>query len=84
MEIKNINWLDSFDETRCDIIEDAFLLEALSLYVINQGNFMKNERSDYFPQVFYRLCGYLSQHAMDLHNLQKRLEQENHIGRSST
>lgn len=82
--MNEISWIKSFNETYKDIMEDAFLLDALSLYVINQGYFMKNERSDYFPQVFYRLCGYLSQHAMDLHDLQKRLEQDNRSKYSAT
>lgn len=82
--MNEISWIKSFNETYKDIMEDAFLLDALSLYVINQGYFMKNERSDYFPQVFYRLCGYLSQHAMDLHDLQKRLEQNNRSKYSAT
>ncbi len=78
-KLKETNGQKDFDETRQDIMEDAFLLDALSLYVINQGHFMKSESSDSFPQVFYRLCSCLSQHALDLHNLQKRLEQEAHF-----
>lgn len=78
-ENKETSWKEDFDETRQDIMEDAFLLEALSLYVINQGYFTKAKQSDYFPQVFYRLCGYLSQHALDLHNLQRRLERERYF-----
>ena len=70
------SWAKNLNETRQDIMEDAFLLEALSLYVLNQDNFIKDERFNYFPQVFYRLCGYLSQHSMDLHNLQIYLEQD--------
>ena len=71
------SWLESLDETRQDIMEDAFLLDALALYVTQRGSFMRGERADYFPQVFCRLCGYLSQHAQDLRNLQRRLEREN-------
>lgn len=69
-------WPETFDETCQDIMEDAFLLDALSMYVANQGYFMKNERAEYFSPVFCRLCGYLSQHALDLHDLQRWLEKE--------
>lgn len=77
LEIKEISWQEAFDEVQEDILEDAFLLDALALYVINEGNFMREEQGRYFPKVFYRLCGYLSQHAQDLRNLQRRLEREN-------
>lgn len=66
-------WLEEFDEACQDIMEDAFLLDALALYAVNGGSFMRGERAEYFPQVFCRLSGYLSQHALDLHNLEKRL-----------
>ena len=72
MEIKKTSWLDSFDETCQDILEDAFLLDALSLYLFSGGEFTKGNWADYLPQVFHRLCGYLSQHAMDLQGLRKR------------
>ena len=69
-------WLDSFDETCQDILEDAFLLDALSMYMFSDGEFTSDEWADCFPYVFRRLCGYLSQHAMDLHRLEKRLGAE--------
>ena len=73
MEIKKTCWLECFDEACQDILEDAFLLDALAMYVTVGGEFMRNERAEYFPQVFRRLCGYLSQHAWDLHNLEEQL-----------
>jgi hypothetical protein len=72
METKKTSWLDSFDETCQDILEDAFLLDALSMYLFSGGEFTSGERADCFPYVFRRLCGYLSQHAMDLQGLRKR------------
>ena len=73
METKKTSWLDSFDETCQDILEDAFLLDALSMYLFSGGEFTRGERTDCFPYVFHRLCGYLSQHAMDLQGLRKRI-----------
>lgn len=67
------NWLADFAETRQDILADAFLLDALALYASNDSEFMRGERAEYFPQVFRRLCGYLSQHALELHRLAKRI-----------
>ena len=78
------SWAKNLNETRQDIMEDAFLLEALSLYVLSQSSFTKDERAEYFPQVFHRLCGYLSQHAMDLHNLQIYLEQDKRFRYTAT
>lgn len=69
--MKDNPWLENFNETCQDIIEDAFLLDALAMYAANDGYFMRSERAEYFPQVFCRLCSYLSQHASDLHRLEK-------------
>ena len=69
MEMNRTPWLEDFDEVCQDIMEDAFLLDALAFYLFGDGDFMHNERAEFFPQVFRRLCGYLSQHALDLHNL---------------
>ena len=67
MEIKPTSWLEDFRETCRAIQEDTLLLEALASYA--------NDRTegDCFPQVFDRLCDYLSQHAADLRFLEKRL-----------
>ncbi len=73
MEIKKAGWSDDFDETCQDILEDAFLLDALSMYLFSGGEFTRGERADCFPYVFHRLCGYLSQHAMDLQGLRRRI-----------
>lgn len=73
MEIKQISWPEGFCETCQDIVEDAFLLDALAVYAASDGYFMQGERVEYFPQVFGRLCGYLSQHTSDLCCLEKRL-----------
>ena len=67
------SWLDNFDETCQDILEDAFLLEALSMYLFSGGEFTRGERTDCFPYVFHRLCGYLSQRAVDLQGLRRRI-----------
>ena len=72
LEIKRTSWQENFNETCQDILEDAFLLDALSQYVTSDGSFMHGERAQYFPQVFSRLSGSLSQHAFDLHCLQNR------------
>lgn len=72
------SWAKNLNETRQDI------MEALSLYVLSQSSFTKDERVEYFPQVFHRLCGYLSQHAMDLHNLQIYLEQDKRFRYTAT
>lgn len=66
------SWQEDFDETCQDILEDAFLLDALSLYLFSGGEFINERWADCFPQVFHRLCGYLSQHVKDLHRLGKR------------
>ena len=73
MDYPKNRWSDDFDETCQDIMEDAFLLDALSMYLFSNGEFTNGERADYFPQVFRRLCAYLSQHALDLHGLKNRL-----------
>lgn len=70
--MNKISWQEDFDETCQDILEDAFLLDALSLYLFSNGEFTNERWAECFPQVFHRLCGYLSQHAMDLHRLEKR------------
>ena len=70
MEIKKTTWLEDFDETRRDI------LDALSAYLTSGGEFTQGERGEYLPQVFRRLCGYLSQHALELHRLEERLGAE--------
>lgn len=70
--MNKISWQEDFDETCQDILEDAFLLDALSLYLFSGGEFINERWADCFPQVFHRLCGYLSQHAKDLHRLGKR------------
>jgi hypothetical protein len=67
------SWLDDFDETCQAILEDAFLLDALSMYISSGGEFTCGGRADCFPQVFRRLCDYLSQHAADLHGLRKQI-----------
>ena len=67
------SWLDSLDETCQAILEDAFLLDALSMYISSGGEFTCGGRADCFPQVFRRLCDYLSQHAADLHGLRKQI-----------
>ena len=67
IQIRETYWLEDFAETCRDIQEDAILLEALSMYVENSGE------TDCLPQVFRRLCGYLSQHISDLLCLEKRL-----------
>ena len=72
--MNDTNWLNDFDEACQDIMEDAFLLDALAQYTFSDGEFTRGERAEYFPQVFLRLCGYLSQHVLDLHNLKNRLE----------
>ncbi len=76
MEIKKTTWLEDFDETRRDILEDDLLLDALSAYLTSGGEFTQGERGEYLPQVFRRLCGYLSQHALELHRLEERLGAE--------
>ena len=73
MEIKKASWSDDFDETCQAILEDAFLLDALSMYISSGGEFTCGGRADCFPQVFRRLCDYLSQHAADLHGLRKQI-----------
>ena len=72
MVIKKTDWSDDFDETCQDILEDAFFLDALTVYLFSGGEFANERWADCFPLVFHRLCGYLSQHAMDLHRLGKR------------
>jgi len=73
ISMQDTSWLEDFDVTRQDIMEDAFLLDALSQYISGDGEFTCGERAEYFPQVFRRLSGYLSQHALELHNLEKRM-----------
>lgn len=74
MELKQNSWLEDFDTAQQDIMEDAFLLNALSAYMSASGEFTHREREEYFLQVLHRLCDYLSQHAMDLHQLEKRIK----------
>ncbi|MCI8304423.1 MAG: hypothetical protein HFF52_07335 [Lawsonibacter sp.] len=73
MMIDKTSWLEDFDETTQDILEDALLLDALSAYLSSGREFTRGERADYLPQAFQRLCSHLSQHAMELHRLEKRL-----------
>lgn len=72
-KLKETSWLEGFSETQQDIMEDAFLLEALAWYAVNNGSLMRGERGEYFPLVFKRLCDYLSQHALELHHLRERM-----------
>ena len=67
MEITKTSWLEDFHETCQNIQEDTLLLEALSAYADD------GIRNEYFPQTLCRLCDYLSQHAAELHRLEKRL-----------
>ena len=46
------SWLDDFDETCQAILEDAFLLDALSMYISSGGEFTFGGRADCFHQVF--------------------------------
>ena len=46
MEIKKTTWLEDFDETRRDILEDALLLDALSAYLTSGGEFTQGERGE--------------------------------------
>lgn len=71
--IKETSWLEDFSETQQSIMEEAFLLDALALYAVNNGGLMRGERGEYFPLVFKRLCDYLSQHALELHHLRERM-----------
>ena len=41
LEIKRTSWQENFNETCQDILEDAFLLDALSQYVTSDGSFMQ-------------------------------------------
>ena len=66
-------WLEDFNETCQDMIEDAFLLNALALYISNHEELTSGEWAAYFPPVLHRLCDYLSQHAAELHRLKKQL-----------
>ena len=66
-------WRENFEETCQDIMEDAFLLDALATYMTVGGEFTRGDRAEYFPETFRRLCGYLSQHALELHWLEKQL-----------
>ncbi len=66
-------WLEDFHETCQDILEDVFLLEAVSMYISNCDCFAPGKKADNFSPVFGRLCGYLSQHALDLRHLEERL-----------
>ena len=65
MEIKETCWLEDFVETSQAILEDAVLLAALAAY--------ESDRDSVLPQTLRRLSDYLSQHAWDLRNLEKRL-----------
>ena len=67
-------WLEDFEETCQDIMEVTVLLDALSMYLIRGEDFSHVVRAAYVPLVSRRLCGYLSQHALDLHNLKRRLD----------
>ncbi len=67
MEIPKTCWLEDFSETCQDIEEDALLLRALSLYLFCDGP------TDCFPRTLFRLSNYLSQHALDLRCLERRL-----------
>ena len=69
MEIKKTTWLEDFEETCQDIMEDAFLLDALAVYVSIDEEFTRGVREEYLPQVYRRLF----QHALELHRLEKRL-----------
>lgn len=72
-EAKKTCWLSDFSQTRQDIMEDAFLLDALAWYVANDGHFLHGDSAEYFSPVFIRLCDYLFQHALELHRLEERL-----------
>ena len=73
MELEKTSWLENFNETCQDILEDAFLLDALSVYLFSDGEFLREDQAGRLPLVLRRLCGYLSQHALDLQQLGKRI-----------
>ena len=76
MEIEKSCWLEDFDETCQDIMEDAIFLEALATYMATDNFFMSCGADTYFPLTLKRSTSYLSQHALDLCNLERRLNVE--------
>lgn len=46
--IKETSWLEDFSETQQSIMEEAFLLDALALYAVSNGSFMRGERGNIF------------------------------------
>lgn len=66
------SWLEIFEETCQNIMEDTLLLDALSMYMLCGGTLSRSEREEYFPQSLRRLCDYLVQHALELRRLEKR------------
>ena len=65
-------WLEEFKDTCQDIMEDTFLLDAVSKYMANDHYFMPGDQLDCALLVYCRLCDYLSQHVTELHRLEKR------------
>ncbi len=74
MKLPQTSWLESFEETCQDILEDAFLLDALSVYLFCDKPLLHDGQAEQIPMVLHRLSGYLSQHALELRRLEKRLE----------
>ena len=53
-------WLEEFKDTCQDIMEDTFLLDAVSKYMANDHYFMPGDQLDCALLVYCRLCDYLS------------------------
>ena len=50
-------WLEEFKDTCQDIMEDTFLLDAVSKYIANDHYFMPGDQLDCALLVYCRLCG---------------------------
>lgn len=70
--MNDTSWLEDFDETCRDIIEDTLLLDALAMYAAADSFFLNRGAAPYLLPVFRRLTDYLTQHVLELHRLEKR------------
>lgn len=71
--MNDTSWLEDFDETCQDIMEDTLLLDALAIYAANGSFFINNGGNTCFSSAFQRLTDYLTQHVLELYRLEKKL-----------
>ena len=72
----SLDWINEFQQTSSDILQDTLLLEGMVLRMEQAKPYMAHVPQEELEESFFRLLNYLSQHAEDLSMLGRRLCQE--------